>query len=548
MIKIPPQAPISELHVLVIDGQSLVQDTIKSAFHEVGIEHVRCAQNAFYAIRLCEHIRFDVILVAFDVRSDKDGFNLLEEMRFKGFIAKTTSVIFLSADTSPELVNCVMELQPDDFWVKPLDKYRVAQRINHILKIKSQLYRLNYCFDHQEYPSAIYLAQRQLEDESLAQYRPQINRLIGRCLFNLQEYADAETFYRTLLKECDYGWVAVGLVRTLLQQDKIVEAQALADDLLERDDTRFATYDALTEYYISQEDYEKGYELIKEASKLAPRNIQRHRKAWDLARLNHDPMGQYLATQNMAKYAKNSIHDSPELILNVIRAGIDLASTVSTTQAKNLLAETERKLLNVQQEFAHINGFKNQLIVIQARLLSLKDKKQQAEQLMQEQAQVNSWHSVEDNLDKVKAFHEIGQREQSLAILERMKEQINGNDFTNQVMAEYLEQEQFERTEIHHNPKELAEMASVHYKNKRFSPAYKLLTQALQLSPKNTNIGLSLLKVLTRLAQDDGLNEEQESGLKHCKTLLKTADLSTQQKLKQAQYLDSIKQHQATRY
>ena len=364
----------------------------------------------------------------------------------------------------------------------------------------------------------------------------------------MQEYADAETFYRTLLKECDYGWVAVGLVRTLLQQDKIVEAQALADDLLERDDTRFATYDALTEYYISQEDYEKGYELIKEASKLAPRNIQRHRKAWDLARLNHDPMGQYLATQNMAKYAKNSIHDSPELILNVIRAGIDLASTVSTTQAKNLLAETERKLLNVQQEFAHINGFKNQLIVIQARLLSLKDKKQQAEQLMQEQAQVNSWHSVEDNLDKVKAFHEIGQREQSLAILERMKEQINGNDFTNQVMAEYLEQEQFERTEIHHNPKELAEMASVHYKNKRFSPAYKLLTQALQLSPKNTNIGLSLLKVLTRLAQDDGLNEEQESGLKHCKTLLKTADLSTQQKLKQAQYLDSIKQHQATRY
>ena len=232
----------------------------------------------------------------------------------------------------------------------------------------------------------------------------------------------------------------------------------------------------------------------------------------------------------------------------MIRAGIDLASTVSTTQAKNLLAETERKLLNVQQEFAHINGFKNQLIVIQARLLSLKDKKQQAEQLMQEQAQVNSWHSVEDNLDKVKAFHEIGQREQSLAILERMKEQINGNDFTNQVMAEYLEQEQFERTEIHHNPKELAEMASVHYKNKRFSPAYKLLTQALQLSPKNTNIGLSLLKVLTRLAQDDGLNEEQESGLKHCKTLLKTADLSTQQQLKQAQYLDSIKQHQATRY
>ncbi len=547
MIKIPPQTPVKELNVLVIDGQSLVQDTIKSAFLELGIENVRCAQNAFYALRLCEHISFDIILVAFDVRSDKDGFNLLEEMRFKGYIAKTTSVVFLSADTSAELVNCVIELQPDDFWVKPLDKSRVAQRINYILKVKSQLYRLNYCFDQEEYPSAIYLAQRQLQDASLAQYYPQINRLIGRCLFNLQEYADAEAFYRQLLTQYDYGWVVVGLLRTLLKQDKIEQAMTLADDLLERDDARFATYDTLTEYYIDKENYEKGYELIKEASKLAPRNIQRHRKAWDLARLNHDPFGQYTATQNMAKYAKNSIHDTPDLQLNVIRSGIDLASTVSSTQAQKLLAEMERKVTKFQQDFTHVNDFKSQLTVLQARLLTLGDNKKQAEELMQTQGEVNSWHSVEDNLDKVKAFHEVGQRELSLAILDRMKEQIHGNEFANQVMSEYIDQERVERSEIHHNPKELAEMASIHYKNKRFAPAYKLLTQAMQLAPKNPNIGLSLLKVLARIAQDEGLNEEQKSGLKHCKSLLKTAELTAQQKLKQAQYIDAISQHNTSR-
>ncbi|WP_166423943.1 response regulator [Paraglaciecola sp. 20A4] len=540
MIKIPPQLPVSELNVLVIDGQTLVQDTIKSAFMEMGIENVRCAQNAFYALRLCEHIKFDIILVAFDVRSDKDGFNLLEEMRFKGFIAKTTSVIFLSADTSAGLVNCVIELQPDDFWVKPLDKSRVTQRINHILKIKNRLYRLNYCFDKGEYPSAIYLAERQLEDESLTQYHPQINRMIGRCLLSLLEYADAEIFYRTLLEKYDYGWVSVGLATTLLKQNKLPQARALTDELLERDDTRFATYDALTEFYIHSEDYEKGYELIKEASKLAPRNIERHRKAWDLARLNHDPMGQYLATQNMAKYAKNSIHDRPELSLNVIRAGIDLAATVSETQAKSLLAEIERKLSVIEQEYAHVNDFKSQLVVIHARLLSLRDNKKQAEELMLSQTQVNSWHSVEDNLDKVKALHEIGQREEAIVILDRLKEQVEGNSFASQVMAEYIDQERNERSEIHHTPKELAEMASIHYKNKRFTPAYKLLTQALQLSPKNPNIGLSLLKVLARLAQDDGLDEEQQSGLKHCRALLKTAELSVQQKLKQAQYIESI--------
>ena len=90
-------------------------------------------------------------------------------------------------------------------------------------------------------------------------------------------------------------------------------------------------------------------------------------------------------------------------------------------------------------------------------------------------------------------------------------------------------------------------MASIHYKNKRFAPAYKLLTQAMQLAPKNPNIGLSLLKVLARIAQDEGLNEEQNSGLKHCKLLLKTAELTAQQKLKQAQYIDAISQHNTSR-
>jgi hypothetical protein len=40
-----------------------------------------------------------MILIAFGVKSDKDGFNLLKEMKIKGYITKTTSVVFLSADT-----------------------------------------------------------------------------------------------------------------------------------------------------------------------------------------------------------------------------------------------------------------------------------------------------------------------------------------------------------------------------------------------------------------------------------------------------------------
>ena len=538
MIDIPPQKPVKNLNVLVIDGQSLVHDVIKSALVELGIKEVRSAENAYFALRLCEQMDFDILMVAFDVKSDKDGFNLLEEMKFKGFVKKTTTVIFLSADTSSELVNCVVELQPNDFWVKPLLQQKVKQRIQQILAIKRKLYRLQYCVDHNEYNTAIYYAERQLQDPSLENYYPQINRLIGECLINLHEFSEAENFYKKLSKQYKYAWVMVGLARSILKQDKLEEGMALTDQLIERDDTRFTTYDILAEYYIEKEDYEKGYEIIKKATALAPRNIERNKKSWNLARLNHDRAGQYQATQNMAKYAKNSIHDSPDLTLNVIRAGIDLATTVAPAEANRILLKTERDIGTLEQDYANQLG--DQLDIIKARIHNVRNEKDKAEKIMADHMDVNPAPALEDNLDKVKAFHEMGYREESLKLLSQIKDDIESESFVGQVISEYLQQEEEERENIHYTPKELGEMASSHYKNKRYEPAFESLNQALQLSPQNTNYAISLLKVVAKLSEEQGLDDDQIGTVEKCIQTLEGLNLTESQQSKKDDYTQRI--------
>ncbi|AGH46188.1 response regulator [Paraglaciecola psychrophila] len=124
------------MEVLIIDGQALVHSVVRGALLDAGIEKVQSAHNAYSALRLCQVTRFDMILIAFDVKSDKDGFNLLEEMKFKGYITKTTCVVFLSTDTTQGLVNCVVEMEPTDFWVKPLDRSKVEKRIHQIITIE----------------------------------------------------------------------------------------------------------------------------------------------------------------------------------------------------------------------------------------------------------------------------------------------------------------------------------------------------------------------------------------------------------------------------
>lgn len=540
MIKIPPQKALQDFKVLIIDGQSLVHDVIKTALFELGIREVNSAENAYFALRICETVKFDMVIVAFDVRSDKDGFNLLEEMKFKGFITKTTSVIFLSADTSASLVNCVVELQPDDFWVKPLDRSKVEKRIRHIISVKRKLHRLHYCIDKGEFPTAIYYAERQLLDESLAQYHPPINRLIGESLSHLMEYAEAEKFYQKLSERYDYAWVMVGLARMLLKQDKIDEAKDLTDKLLERDDTRFATYDVLAEYHIEKEEYQKGYEIIQMATQLAPRNIERNKKSWNLARLNHDRMGQYTATQNMAKFAKNSIHDTPDLHLNVIRAAIDLATTLSEGDATKLLTKVDKEIDRLQNEYGKANQLGDQLSIIRARVEGVKNNKKEAEEIMQDHMEVRASKSLEDNLDKMKAFHELGFWEQSLTLLDKIKDQIESDSFTGQVISEYLEQESKERRDIQFSPKELSDMAATHYKNKRYKPAYNLLSQALQLSPQSVSTAISLLKVVAILAEDFKIDDDHKEHMEKCYALLDGSSLSEGVKEKYMEYRTRI--------
>lgn len=529
MIKIPEQKPSNKLEILVIDGQALVHTVIKAALLDAGIKNIQSAHNSYTALQLCESTKFDMVLIAFDVKSDKDGFNLLEEMKFKGYITKTTCVVFLSADTNKGLVNCVVEMEPTDFWVKPLDKSKVEHRIQQILLIEQKLYALRFCFDKEEYPTAIYYAERQLKDDSLVLYHPHINRLIGRCLFNLREYKEAQAFYEKLAETYSYAWVQVGLAATLLQQDKMDEATTLTNELLQREDTKFATYDLLAEYHIAKENFQLGYEIIQEATKLAPRSIERNRKSWNLARLNHDRLGQYIATKNMSKYAKNSIHDSPVLQLNVIRSAIDLAATLPEAESNKLLANTERSIERLKSDFTVANELKEQLTIINIRLMNLRNNKKVAEALIEESSASDIQSSFEDELDKVKAYHEAGMWEKSMSILNEMKGGVSDDSFTGKVLTAYLEQESQERENIRYNPKELGEMASSHYKNKRYKPSYNFLCQANKLSPNNKNIVITILKVLAIIAEESGLTEAESMHAEESIKFLVDVELSEQQ-------------------
>lgn len=63
-----------------------------------------------------------------------------------------------------------------------------------------------------------------------------------------------------------------------------------------------------------------------------------------------------------------------------------------------------------------------------------------------------------------------------------------------------------------------------HTIKKRYRPAYNLLWQASQLSANNANITISLFKVLTILAEEEGLTEEENQSVEKCLEALEGVD------------------------
>ena len=101
--------------VLIIDDQVLAKGYMKYSLEELGfhnIEYIDKVNQALQAIR-CE--QFDLIICSYDLKNEQDGYYLYDQLKQDGDIAPSTAFVFISADTTPDIVHSIVELQPDDF-------------------------------------------------------------------------------------------------------------------------------------------------------------------------------------------------------------------------------------------------------------------------------------------------------------------------------------------------------------------------------------------------------------------------------------------------
>lgn len=520
--------PLSFEKILIVEEQSLAQSYMKRSLESLGFHLLFFAENAKVAKTLCSNEQFDLIICAFNLSKFQDGYQLYEELTLKKLIRSNTGFIFTSAETSGDLVHSVLELEPDDFLAKPFNTLELQKRIERVLKRKQALKEVYQLYDDENYTKLIKLINAELLKNK--SHAPILLRLKGEALIQLQRYEEAKTFYKSVLNIQKFTWAKIGLVEVLMANNEYTLAQRMLTSMLQQSETRLMAYDLLGQLEIKLNNYPTAQEYLQQAAKIAPRNIARQTHLAHVAQLNNDYECHYYTQRDIAKYAKHSTHDSPDIYLNAARAGIDFALTTDQSgQISRISRQTAEYLNDLKKQFPNAEQ-QTQVDVLNARLHYLKEEHHKAklliEHLMTDEQPIGS---IDGALDQAKALHELGLHSQSQALFNKILNHCEQYpQRSNNLQLQLIQQRQTECQELKMGPRELNNHAVKKFQQGNYQLALEAFSQAFKVMPHNTSIALNFLQCLYESQSRYGYSMSSQLA-ERCSNLLEKATLEGEQ-------------------
>lgn len=518
-----------DTNVLIVDDQVLAKGYMKYSLEELGFSDITYVDKAQLALSKIRHEHFDLIVCSYNLKKDQDGYYLYEQLKFNGELAPSTAFIFISADTTSDLVHSIVELQPDDFLAKPFTVNELDKRLSRVLTRKKALYPVYKFMEKGQHQRALAEVELFLAEPKNSEFFPLALKTKGDLLLACGQYEQAKDFYLAILNVQSFTWAQLGLVNAYIHLDEDEEAEKLVIRLAFKPDSQLAAYDLLSALQIKQNDFDAALECVVMATDVSPRNIRRHQTAVELSRITHDYETQFEAAKRIVKFAKNSIHDKPENYLNVARAGIDFAMTSDDKETDKLLKQSNEYVRQFMAAFPKAE-LHDQMKVINARLLYLQDEKENAKALL-EQLDKHNWETepLEGLLDKAKAFHELGLHDNSNSILEQIEKRCKRDEKQGSLFLHYVQKEKVERSVIKQTPKELNNSAVSFYQDGEIDQALSVFRQAFTVMPKNPAIALNLLQSIAIIAKERDIPENSKAAIKSCIATIENSALNEEQ-------------------
>ena len=497
------------MRFLIVDNIKPSQDILKQFVMRLTSKQVDSTHYAQDVASICQQKSYDIILLGYDLGDNqKNGQQLLEELRVNGYINRHCIVILITAEVSQSMVLAALEHKPDHYLCKPYSLNELDKRLRSCLGKKKAMAHIYQALDDNNSELVINRCKQALSIDT--PYKVECLGIISRQYFELQQYDKAKTIYLEYQNASNCQWATIGLGKVALHENKLHQAERLFKQLIKNYPLYLSSYDWLSITYEEQFHKVLAEEILEQALLLSPRSLTRLKKYAQLCVHNEHYDKATAAYESNYKLAHNSIHQCADNTIKYVQALIEHAPSLPIVDAKKINNKAFSFLKQMTRDFKD-SDIKIQSYFLTACLLKITRERDLAN----------------DEIikgEKLLAIEQGNIAQEKLINISLTLKKLNKNNLATQILIANKETEKTrldikDTTKISLKDKAQAdiELCLALYAQKKYHQAIRKLKDASTTFPKHVGIKLNLIQILLVSYEK---NRQEISELHKAKNLL----------------------------
>ena len=339
MITADELAPLRGKKVVIADHQPHSRGALREMVSLLGATTIINANNASDVLRQARARSIDLILCDYQLDGERDGQQLLEELRNTRQIPLATMFMMITGERSYQKVVAVAEFAPDDYLLKPFTAGQLQERIAAVA-VKKRVFERAYAL-----MESGKLEQSLAECTQIRSTRPQYAadalRLMIETMLTLKRHEEAEALLLEVVAQKLVPWAAMGLARIQHAEGLLVEAETGLAGLAASNPEYLGAKDLLAQVKEDLGKPEEALEVLESAGAGAQNNVSRLRRAGLLAAQTGDHKKASVLLEKVVGRVRNSTLAKPEDFVALADAYMEQGRT---DQAERVCAEQRRTM------------------------------------------------------------------------------------------------------------------------------------------------------------------------------------------------------------
>lgn len=312
-----PEALLRASDFLLVEDFEAMRSVLKGQLLRCGAHRVDTAKDGREATAMLAAKPYGVVMCDYNLGAGKNGQQLLEEARLRGWINPATVWLMITAEKTSTMVSAAAEDAPDDYLLKPITENLLQARLLKLIERKAALAGIAVAMKAQDWPRALQLCDEQIAagTKSLAE----VLRLKAQLHQKLDDWPRAQAVYEGVLQRGPIAWAKLGLAQVRLHGGDLAGARTLLQDTVREHPQYLEAYDELAGVLHEQGDGGQQVAVLERAVHLSP-NAAHRQSALGVAALaqgQHDMAAR--AFSRAIKLTEHSAVESLEPFLGMAR-------------------------------------------------------------------------------------------------------------------------------------------------------------------------------------------------------------------------------------